>query len=124
MRLGILGYIFCGTLCVLAGCGTHKASSVDNVNPELIGSWNNDSGCSAIFIKHNGKLVLQNFSNSHSAKFDNINLVSYKESIFSKFKAEDSTIQFKGMFTEGVIIIDNYCKEALHKVDGSQPPAK
>lgn len=114
MRLSIT-YLIYGILCVMAGCSMHKVSSP--INPELIGSWSDDNGCLATFIKRDDKLVLRSFSNSSHIKFDNINLVSYKESIFSKFKAEDTNLSFKGMFTEGVIIIDNYCSQALHKVD-------
>ena len=105
--------------CILAaGCSPHKPEVKDNINREIIGSWNNDAGCTATFIKHDGTLVLQNFNNSGSSKFANITLISYKESIFSKFKTANGVVPaFSGMFTEGVIIIDTYCTGALHKTD-------
>lgn len=105
------------TLAMLSGCSGHKSAPNTSVNPEIIGSWSNDSGCTATFTKENEKLVLAKFNNSDNTSLKNIQLASLKESIFSKFKAEDANVKFNGMFTEGQIIIDNYCKEALHKVD-------
>ncbi len=110
-------FTFSLLLCALTSCNAHKAASKDSINPELVGSWANDSGCFVTFIRQNNKLILQNFNNSSYAKFNNIELLPYKESIFSKFKAKNPNTKFTGMFTEGVVIINNYCKEALHKVD-------
>ncbi len=102
---------------LLNACSGHKLTPNTSVNPEIIGSWSNDSGCTATFTKENEKLILAKFNNSANTSLDNIQLASLKESIFSKFKAEDANVKFSGMFTEGQIIVDSYCKEALHKVD-------
>ena len=102
---------------LLNACSGHKSAPNTSVNPEIIGSWSNDSRCTATFIKENETLILTKFNNSTNTSLESVRLASLKESIFSKFKAEDANIKFSGMFTEGQIIIDGYCKEALHKVD-------
>jgi hypothetical protein len=87
------------------------------INVEIIGSWRNESGCVASFAKADDKLVLTSFADGKEHNFSNLPLLTKKESIMSTFKSQNPEINFNGNFLEGVIIINNYCTEPLHKVD-------
>jgi hypothetical protein len=111
-------YIILAVSLILSACDKHKSRANTNLNPEIIGSWSNEDGCAATFAGQNGHLILTKFTDaSRHVSFTQVKLASLKENIFSKFNSSDPQIKFSGMFSEGQIIIDNYCKKALHKID-------
>ncbi len=119
MRKNILLAIMLFTSIFVSAC---KHKKLDPINVEIIGSWvSDDDSCHALFIKQNNQLVLSKFVN-HDLILEHVPLISYNESVFSKFKSQNPNIKFSGMFTEGFILIDNkYCNSKLHKIDGFTP---
>jgi hypothetical protein len=97
----------------------HKPSTVvpASINIEMFGSWGNDKGCMATFTKINNRLFLTKFIDEKNNTLNNIILDSKKVSIMTSFKAQNSKINFNGSFLEGVIIINTYCTQPLHKID-------
>lgn len=103
---------------LLLGC-IHKAGSesASNINIEMFGSWSNDSGCAATFAKVNNGIVLSQFTDGKANMLSDVSLISKKISIMTTFKAENTKVKFSGSFLEGVVIIDTYCTQPLHKID-------
>lgn len=114
-RLPILLFIV-----MLSGCMKHEnppPSIPDNINIEMFGSWANENGCSATFAKDKDKIFLVKFSDGHDRVYNDIILFSKKESILTKFEAMNHNLKFSGTFVEGVIVINDYCTDPLHKID-------
>lgn len=105
-------------LFILVGC-SHKTKPelVSGINIEMFGSWRNDNGCDATFAKVKNNLVLIKFTDEKSNQLSNIILMSKKISIMTTFKAQDSKLDFSGSFLEGMVIINSYCSQPLHKID-------
>lgn len=85
------------------------------INPEIFGQWKSDDNCQLVLERSDDKVVLVRFD-SNNQHLHNIRLIAYKESIMTKFRAESENV-FRATFLEGVIMIDNYCKQPLHKTD-------
>src|SRR3990167_8361766 len=91
---------------------THK----HKINPELIGTWSSDIGdCYLTLATKDNGLILANFYDLNKHNFSNLPLKTWKESISTKFATINKKIKFSGSYLEGQMIIDNYCKETLHK---------
>lgn len=107
-------------ICLLMlGC-EHKNQQSDapaNINVEMFGTWGNNSGCSATFSRDKNQLILEHFNDGKNYSLNQIILDSKKESIMTTFKSQSPQIIFSGNFLEGVIVIDKYCSEPLHKID-------
>ena len=100
---------------LLVACG-HKAKPKSTINVEMLGNWSNDSRCVATFAKIHDNLVLTRFTDGKNNVLKNVFLISKKVSIVTTFKSQNPDINFSGSFLEGVIVIDNYCTEPLHKL--------
>lgn len=85
------------------------------VNPEIFGQWKSDGSCQLLLEKSGDRVKLVRFD-SDDQHLQNVNLIAYKESIMTKFKSESNDI-FRASFLEGVIMVDKFCKQPLHKVD-------
>jgi hypothetical protein len=103
-------------LCISIVACKQVDKNKSTINVEMVGAWANSSGCEAHFTKLNNKLFLTKFTNKNNYTLSNIHLKSQKVSIMTTFKAENPTINFSGNFLEGVIIINNYCSQPLHKI--------
>lgn len=106
---------------ILYGCDIPakraEQKPVDNYyNPELIGHWNNDQGCAIAFVKDGDHYLITNFTDGKNHTFSNLILASDKNGIMTQFKAKDSRVNFSGSFAEGMLVVNNYCAAALHKV--------
>ncbi len=112
-RTILLFSIFQATF-MLTGC-KHKSTS-NLINPEFIGIWKSDNGCSMTLAKNVNTLVLLKYTDSKQHNFTNIRLKLAKDSIGTKFSSLDNKIPFSGLYLEGEMIIDNYCNQPLHKI--------
>jgi len=115
-RLFILGLSI--IVLVLAGCDAHPRPPqvTDYFNPELIGHWTNENGCDVDFVKNGNHYLVTSFTDVHGHQLNNFGLNSNKTSIMTQFSAEDKSIKFSGNFAEGMLVINGYCSEALHKI--------
>lgn len=111
----IIAVIFLMLTLGLVGCGRDQraTNSSDNIHRELWGSWSNEQGCDAKFTHRNKNLILSSFNNNRYF-FKDIALTTQKNGIITYFAAH--TLKFSGSYVEGALIIDNYCKEPLHKI--------
>ena len=108
----------CLSALLISSCAKPSAT----INPELFGSWSNDSGCSLRLAPESTRLIMLSYFSAGSQRageppiLQKVSLVVTKRSIFTQFKAQDPALKFQGSFSEGLITIDDYCNAALHKV--------
>lgn len=104
-------------MLIITACNKSSESSTMNYfNPEMIGHWTNDQGCAIDFIRDGDYYLVKSFTDGKSHQLDDVLLYSEKISIMTKFKSQDNSIKFSGSFAEGLLIIDKYCKDPLHKI--------
>lgn len=102
---------------LLYGCN-HKAKSHQKINPEILGVWQDSSGCKLKLGLLNDTLILESFSNANNVNLNNINLDWSKQSVFTVFTSTESNIKFSGSFSDGLMTIgDKLCAQPLYKVD-------
>jgi hypothetical protein len=105
-------------LFTLVGCKSSHHGTDDKLNPELLGKWSDDNGCSLELTLHQQQLQLINFANDRGYQLNNVSLVWHKESIMTKLVAINSALKWSAIFSEGFLMIDDHlCKQPLHKVD-------
>lgn len=104
----------------LCACNKNVHTAPDIItnyfNPEMIGHWSNDTGCNIDFAKDGSHYLVTSFSDTKGHHLSNLILNSSKKSIMTEFMAQDKSIKFSGSFAEGMLVINDYCDEALHKV--------
>ncbi len=100
-------------------CEQKKVEKKIEVNPEIMGMWKSDDGCQLILEKNGNDITLVKFStaNASDVGYTNLQLKAYKESIMTKFKPVENSIHLNISFLEGVIMVEQYCKQPLHKTD-------
>lgn len=105
-------------LVVLSSCGHHDSNAKKQINPEILGKWQDGFGCNLELTLTDNKLILLNFSNSTGLKLSNQQLRWYKESVFTNFVSTESVPVLSGSFSDGLILIGNsLCKQSLHKAN-------
>lgn len=114
--------ILAGAILLISGCSSkpNVAQPAIKINPEVLGSWIDDNGCSMSIDLIDKELVLREFSNSHGVNYTNVDLQWTKQSVFTVFSSTESDVKFSGSFSDGFITIDNgVCSKILHK-DGTK----
>lgn len=109
------------SLCaVLCSCGQHHVSK-PQINPEILGVWQDSAGCKLeLAIGSNHNLLLTKLSNAQNLHLTNVPLKWSKQSVFTIFKSTESGIDFSGSFSDGLMTIDNkVCLQILHKADNN-----
>lgn len=103
----------------LSACNNKGASkAVTTVNPELIGMWSDDAGCSLTLQKTSQGLVLDDFHNAQGVSKSKVKLNIKKDSVMTRIIAVDPSSSWSAIFSEGLLMVDNkLCKQALHKID-------
>lgn len=104
---------------LFVACEQKKVDKKIEVNPEIMGMWKSDDGCQLILEKNGDDIMLVKFStaNASDVGYTNLQLKAYKESIMTKFKPVENSIHLNISFFEGVVMVEQYCKQPLHKVD-------
>ena len=102
----------------IPGCTNHSQQRPlgSKINPELFGSWRNDNGCQLSLAPESDTIILQSFNDAKQDNFQQLLLDVSKESIFTRLRSRNKQIDFKASFAEGMITIEGYCNQALHKV--------
>ncbi len=110
--------ILSGIVLSLLACNNKDAHKTVEVNPEVLGMWSDAMGCSLTLQLVNHELILVDFHNAQGVSRTTIKLNTRKDSIMTRLVAADSTNDWSAIFSEGLIMVDNnLCKQALHKVD-------
>lgn len=109
----LVGYT---SLAALTACSSHKRAA--QLNPEILGAWTDGFGCKVRLDMQSNQLTLINFTNNDGFHLNNVTLKWYKDSVFTRFQATESDINFAGGFSDGTMTIDGtLCAQPLHKVD-------
>ena len=108
--------LLCSFSLALFSCDQHNGSnSSTEVKHELYGTWNNFNGCNAKYMRYKNKLFLVSFDDTKGHSLKNLQLTTKKDGITIKF--ENLANDFSGTYSEGMMVIDRYCLDPLHKTN-------
>lgn len=105
-------------LTALSSCSKHNSAARKQLNPEILGKWQDGFGCNLELSLSNNQLTLLDFTSPKGVHLVNQPLKWSKESVFTNFTTLESEPVLSGSFSDGLILVGNsLCRQALHKAN-------